>query len=97
MCWNCIFNYFEKNKLCKFGIDFKKIFKQLFFKCNRYVKNICELYCKDCIILICFICVIGDYRKYNCILFEDFIEEKKENIVKEVQEIYFIILFVLKE
>lgn len=97
MCWNCTSNHFEKNKSCKSEIDSKKIFKQSFPKCNRHVKNTCELYCKDCTTPICSTCVTGDHRKHNCTSLEDFIEEKKENIAKEVQEIHSTILPALKE
>lgn len=62
----------------------KRRFEKLFFDCNDYVKKICEFYCKDCIIFICFICVIGDYRNYNFMFFEEFFEEKKEELFKEV-------------
>lgn len=53
-------------------------------ECVSYDKYVCEIYCKDCSILICIKCVIGDYRWYNFILLEDFLEERKVEVFNEI-------------
>lgn len=57
---------------------------KMVLECVSYDKYVCEIYCKDCSILICIKCVIGDYRWYNFILLEDFLEERKVEVFNEI-------------
>lgn len=47
-CWECRIKYLVE----KYFEDMDK-YGKLFIECNSYLKGMCQLFCKDCIILIC--------------------------------------------
>lgn len=58
-----------------------------FIECNSHFTQTCLFYCKDCNIPTCVTCVTSDHRKHNFISLQDFLNEKKENISNEIQEL----------
>lgn len=97
LCWKCTSIHFNETNHANAESTPKRKFEKPFPDCNNHVKKTCELYCKDCIIPICSTCVTGDHRNHNFISLEDLLEEKKEELFKEVQEMHTTVLPALKE
>lgn len=66
-------------------------------ECASHDKYVCEIYCKDCSISICTKCVTGDHRRHNFISLEDFLEERKVEVLNEIQEIESTVLTEFKK
>lgn len=66
-------------------------------ECASHDKYVCEIYCKDCSISICTKCVTGDHRRHNFISLEDFLEERKVEVLNEIQEIESTVLSEFKK
>lgn len=98
LCWKCTSIHFnEINHANAESTPPKRRFEKPFPECNDHVKKTCEFYCKDCIIPICSTCVTGDHRNHNFMSLEEFLEEKKEELFKEVQNMHTTVLPALKE
>lgn len=70
----------------------------MFLICNMYLKEICKLQCKLCIVFICVLCfVFVKYKGYEFIVFEDFYNIKKEVIKKDIEEIENVIVLIYEE
>lgn len=62
------------------------------YECAAHNRNNCEIYCKDCKKPICTKCVTGEHRKHNFADLEDAVDEKKAEILNEIQEVEATIL-----
>ena len=62
------------------------------YECASHNRNNCEIYCKDCKKPICTKCVTGEHRKHNFADLEDVVEEKKAEILTDIQEVEATIL-----
>lgn len=82
LCWECRTKHLAE----KHPEDMDKYGKP-FTECNSHLKGICQLFCKDCIIPICQICVTDVHKKHDIVLLEDFLKEKKEHVFEEIHEL----------
>lgn len=82
LCWECRTKHLAE----KHSEDTDKYGKP-FTECNSHLKGMCQLFCKDCIIPICQICVTGAHKKHDIVLLEDFLKEKKERVFEEIHEL----------
>lgn len=55
-------------------------------ECSKHGKSKCEIFCRDCEIPICAKCVVSVHRQHNFSEMEEFLDEKRTEILDEIKE-----------
>ncbi|XP_061180685.1 tyrosine-protein kinase Fer-like [Saccostrea echinata] len=61
-------------------------------ECPSHDSNNCEIYCRNCKIPVCSKCVVGVHRQHDFIELDDFLEEKKQDVIADLNEIESLLL-----
>lgn len=96
LCWKCTLIHFNETNHANAESTPEGNFEKQFPECNNHGEQICEMYCKDCIIPICSTCVTEDHRNHNCTSLED-LDGKTDELFKKVHEIHTTVLPAVKE
>lgn len=65
-------------------------------ECNSHKKNRCEMYCKDCCKPTCVLCVTTEHKKHDFTDIREIIENSKQRIIADLEELENIIAPKLK-
>lgn len=82
LCWDCTTRHLSETKH-----ESMEKSEKPFTECNSHFKETCQIYCKDCTIPICPICVTGDHRNHNFVSLKEFLKEKRQQVLKEIHEL----------
>lgn len=91
LCCECISNHLSdktnKHEVVELVSQQKHYNSADMPECSSHESYICDVFCKDCNIPICIKCLTRDHRQHNFISLEDFLDERKTEILNEIQEI----------
>lgn len=91
LCCECISNHLSdktnKHEVVELVSQQKHYNSADMPECFSHESYICDVFCKDCNIPICIKCLTRDHRQHNFISLEDFLDERKTEILHEIQEI----------
>ncbi|XP_062566096.1 tyrosine-protein kinase Fer-like [Saccostrea cucullata] len=60
--------------------------------CFSHKRNNCEFFCRNCKIPVCLHCVVGNHRQHDFTELDDFLEEKRQGILEDIEEIETLLL-----
>lgn len=93
LCKDCVENHLSDSSQVHKVVSLKQYWATLNYpKCRKHPTKQCELHCEECDVPICSLCISGEHLRHKPVDISEIINEKKDNLQRELEELEKFIL-----